>query len=335
LGHFSLQKDIDNHIVDLLREVQQINPEVLFFASPWSPPGWMKDSGTMCGGALLPQYIEVAARYYARAIQSYHDLGIPIYAMTLQNEPLMVHRRYPTCYQSWQDQSRLLKLLKAELVRLDLDTRLWIFDHNYNQAMTYPAMILKDPESYAALDGVAFHSYEGRVEQMGKLHAAYPEVDLYFTERSTFGARGIDEILQVFRHGCKSYNAWVTCLDDRQQPNAGPHPCSPTFLTVNRHDPDDVRPIAEYYLLGQISKFVQRGAHLVESDGGSTRTVTNAAFLNPDGTLVIVVVNQTRREQHFALFLPPVSGKDEQGAEQTVHASLPAKTVGTYLWQTN
>jgi glucosylceramidase len=322
LARFSMQKDLDYQIVDVLREVQQINPQVLFFASPWSPPGWMKDSGTMCGGRLLPEYFEVAARYYARAILGYRELGIPIYAMTLQNEPLMVHRRYPTCYMSWEDQNRLLKLLKAEWVRLGLDTRLWIFDHNFNEAMTYPARILQDPESYAALDGVAFHSYEGRVEQMGELHAAYPEVNLYFTERSTFGVHGIDEILQYFRHGAKSYNAWVTCLDDRQQPNAGPHPCSPTFLTVSRSDPDDVRQIAEYHLLGQLSKFVQRGAHLIESDYGSTRTVTNAAFANPDGTLVTVVVNQTRREQRFALVHP----------RGCARASLPGKTVATYLW---
>jgi glucosylceramidase len=251
--------------------------------------------------------------------------------MTLQNEPLMVHRRYPTCHMSWQDQSRLLKRVKAELVRRGLETRIWIFDHNFNQAMTYPASILQDPEAYAALDGVAFHSYEGRAEQMGELHAAYPEVDLYFTERSTFGVRGIDEILRYFRNGAKSYNAWVTCLDERQQPNAGPHPCSPTFLTVSRSDPDDVWPIAEYHLLGQLSKHIRRGARRVESTYGSARTVTSAAFRNPDGTLVIVVVNQTRREQRHTLVLRPAGGESAPWAG-SLRASLPGKTVATYLW---
>jgi glucosylceramidase len=274
----------------------------------------------------LPQYFEAAARYYARAIAGYRELGIAIYAMTLQNEPLMVHRRYPTCHLSWEDQNALLKLLKAEFVRLGLDTKLWIFDHNFNQAMTYPARILQDPESYAAQDGVAFHSYEGRVEQMGELHAAYPEVNLYFTERSTFGVGGIDEILQYFRHGAKSYNAWVTCLDDRQQPNAGPHHCSPTFLTVSRSDPDQVWTIPEYHLLGQLSKFVRRGARLVQSDYGAAHSVTSAAFRNPDGTLAVVVVNQTRREQPFALVVSQAS------STARLQASLPAQTVATYLW---
>jgi O-glycosyl hydrolase len=322
LEHFSLQKDIDYGILDLLHQVRRIAPEVLFFASPWSPPGWMKSGGSMCGGRLLPEYIEVAARYYALAVAAYQECGISLHAITLQNEPLMVHKGYPTCYLDWETHAALLKATRAEFDQRGIDTEIWIFDHNFNQAMAYPGRILQDPASYAATDGVALHSYEGRVAQMGELHEAYPEMDLYFTERSTFGTRGIDEILQYFRHWARSYNAWVTCLDDRQQPNAGPHPCSPTFVTVNHQDPNEVRYIAEYYMLGQISKFVQRGAVRIESDYGSSRTVTSGAFLNPDGTAVLVVVNQTRQDQHFSISLP----------EAWSEAVLPARTVATYIW---
>jgi glucosylceramidase len=276
----------------------------------------------MCGGRLLPQYVEVAARYYARAVAAYHEHGIPLHAITLQNEPLMVHRRYPTCYQEWQDHDALLKAVRAEFDRLEIATQIWIYDHNYNEALTYPGRILQDPASYAATDGVALHSYEGHPSQMGELHDAYPEMDLYFTERSTFGARGIEAILQVFRNWARSYNAWVTCLDDRQQPNAGPHACSPTFVTVNREDPNEVRYIAEYYLLGQISRFVRRGARRMASAGGSPQTVTQAAFLNPEGTAALVVVNQTRREQRFAITCGDV----------VAETTLPARTVATYTW---
>jgi glucosylceramidase len=322
LERFSIQKDIDYGIVDVIHQVRRINPNVLIFASPWSPPGWMKSGGSTCGGRLLPEYVDVAARYYAMAVQAYAGQGIPLHAITLQNEPLMVHKGYPTCYQSWEDQAALLRAVRAEFDRHGINTQIWIFDHNFNEAMTYPGRILHDPALYAATDGVAFHSYEGRPAQMGELHDAYPEKDLYFTERSTFGARGVDAILCYFRNWARSYNAWVTCLDDRQQPNAGPHPCSPTFVTVNRHDPDDVRYIAEYYLLGQISRFVRRGAVRVESPYGSPQTVTNAAFLNPDGTMALVAVNQTRREQRLTIALP--------GARCA--AILPAMTVATYTW---
>jgi glucosylceramidase len=264
LEHFNIHKDIDYGIIATIQEALRYNPELVIFASPWSPPGWIKSSGSMCGGRLLPQYYAVATRYYRKAIQAYEEQGILIYAFTLQNEPLMVHKGYPTCHFSWQEQNAFLKAIKDEFVRHDIQTKIWIFDHNFKDAMTYPAKILQDPASYAATDGVAFHSYEGRPLAMTALHDAYPEKDIFFTERSTWGTRGIDSILQYLRNWAKSYNAWVTCLDDRQQPNAGPHHCSPTFVMVNRDDPNDHWYIPDYYLLGKISSFVTRAAPRLE-----------------------------------------------------------------------
>jgi len=322
LGHFSIQKDIDCNVIDMIKQAVACNPEIVIFASPWSPPGWTKSSGSMCTGHLLPEYYAVAAAYYARAIQAYEEQGIPIHAFTLQNEPLMVHKGYPTCYMSWQEQNEFLKTVKAEFQRCRIGARIWIFDHNFEDAMRYPAHILQDAESYAATDGVAFHDYAGSPSQMTTLHEAFPDKELFLTEHSNFRARGIDRLLQYFRNWARSYNAWVTCLDDRQQPNPGPHPCSPTFVTVNRNDPNDCRYIAEYYLFGQVSKFVQRGAHRIESNYGTRDTVTNAAFLNPDGTTVLVVVNQTDQEQPFVM--------SAMGAQ--AHAVVPAGTVATYVW---
>jgi len=322
LEHFSIQKDIDCNIIGVIKEALEYNPDIKIFASPWSPPGWMKSSGSMCGGRLLPEHYEVAARYYRKAIQAYEEQGIPIYAFTLQNEPLMIHRGYPTCYIGWEEQNVFLKKVKAEFERHNIKAKIWVFDHNFKDAMTYPARILQDAESYAAVDGVAVHDYEGSPSEMTALHDAFPKKDLFLTERSNFRARGIDRILQYFRNWAKSYSAWVTCLDDRQQPNPGPHHCSPTFVMVNRNDANDYQYIPEYYLLGQVSKFVKRGARRIGSNYGSRRTVTNAAFLNPDGTTVLIVVNQTSKEQHFTIVFP--------GAQ--VSTAVPSKTVATYEW---
>ena len=110
--------------------------------------------------------------------------GIPIYAFTLQNEPLMVHRKYPTCKMTWQEQRDFLELVHKQFLAHDIQTRIWIFDHNFKDAMRYPAKILEDPEAYAAADGVAFHAYEGKVEQMGQSHDAFPGKDIFFTEYS-------------------------------------------------------------------------------------------------------------------------------------------------------
>ncbi len=322
LAHFSIQHDIDYHILDILREAQSINPAVKFFASPWSPPGWMKSEGQLGGGWLLPQYAAVAARYYRRAVQAYAAECVPIHALTLQNEPLMAHPGYPTCAFTWEEQSALLHHVHAEFSAHGLDTEIWIFDHNFSDVLDFAGSILADAPSYPMVDGVALHDYEGEPEQMGQLHDRFPAKDIYFTERSTWGAAGIDRILQYLRHWARSYTAWVTCLDDRQQPNAGPHPCDPTFVTVDRDDPERYHYIPEYYLLGQISRFVQRGARRIAGDYGSADTVTTAAFSNPDGSTVLVAVNQTAREQPFAALFP--------GGQ--VRAALPAETVGTFVW---
>ena len=322
LDNFSIQKDIDYDIIATIQKVLRINPKVKIFASPWSPPGWMKSRGSLCGGSLLHEYTPIAARYYRKAIEAYRQLGIEIYAITLQNEPLMVSKHYPTCKFTWQEQLEFLKIIKEEFTRHGITTKIWIFDHNFNKAMKYPAKILADPEGYAACDGVAFHAYEGNAHQMAKLHEAFPGKDLFFTEYSTWGAEGIDEILIYFRNWARSYNAWVFCLDDQGQPNAGPHPADPTFITVSHRNPEVYEYIPEYYLLGQITKFVQPGAHRVDSNYGSRRTVTNTAFLNPDGTLSLVVVNQTESPQIFQVTC----------VDKTFTATLPQKTVATYQW---
>jgi len=322
LARFGIAKDVEYGIIDLVQRAMAINSELKVFASPWSPPGWMKSRGSMCGGRLLRECYEVAARYYRMAVQAYAAYGIPIHAFTLQNEPLMAHRGYPTCRFTWDEERDFLKLVRREFDAHGLETEIWIFDHNFKDAMRYPARILQDPEAYGATDGVAYHAYEGRVQQMGAFHERFPEMPLYFTEYSTWRTSGIEKVLSYFRNGARSYNAWVTCLDDQRQPNAGPHHASPTFVTVSSSDPGSYWYIPEYYLLGQVSKFVQRGAFRVASDEGSARTITDAVFLNPDGRLVLIAVNQTNVARSFRVV----------AQEQQFMATVPDKTVATYRW---
>ncbi|MFO7696262.1 MAG: glycoside hydrolase family 30 beta sandwich domain-containing protein [Anaerolineae bacterium] len=322
LAHFSIQRDVDLHIVDLIREAMALNPDLRVFASTWSLPAWMKSGGSMCGGYLLREYYGVAARYYRRAIQEYGRLGIPIHAVTLQNEPGMIHRGYPTSYLGWAEELALLLEVRQEFERHGLDTHIWIFDHNFDEAMTYPGRILADPAGRHAADGVAFHDYEGKPTQMGMLSERYPDVGMFLTEHSTWGTAGMDRVLQYLRNGARSYNAWVTCLNDVQEPNPGPHGSSPTFVTVNRHDPNEVRYIPEYHLLAQFTRFVRRGARRIASNYGSRRTLTNAAFVNPEGDIVVVVVNQTLRQRPLTL----------AGPGWRAETTIPAKAVATLVW---
>jgi glucosylceramidase len=189
--------------------------------------------------------------------------------------------------------------------------------------MSYAGKILDDKEANELADGVAFHDYVGEPVEMSTLHNQYPDKDFYLTERSVWGTYGMDRIIQYFRNWCKCYVAWVTCLDENRQPNSGCHPADPTFVTYNPKVENSWYFIPEYWLVGQISKFIQRGAYRIESNYGSPRDVTNIAFENPDGSIVVIVINQTDEEKSFSV----------HHDDAFFNAIIPAKTVATYKWK--
>ncbi|WP_019637204.1 glycoside hydrolase family 30 protein [Paenibacillus fonticola] len=322
--HFSIQKDVDLGIVETVQQLLAIAPEVEIFASPWSPPAWMKTSGSLKRGSLKEgeEYTTALAKYYRLAIQAYQEQGIPIYAMTLQNEPLF-ETDYPSCYMPPERQRELALALRQELDRHGLTTELWIFDHNFSDAWDYVTPILNKGEGYAAVDGIALHDYKGSPEVMSELHAAYPHKPIYLTERSLWGTAGADRMAQYFRNYASSYNAWVTMLDSNISPHQWLGTPGPTMFIQDAIDVDRYWIIPEYYLLGQFTRFVEPEAFRVASDYGSHSTVTNVVFHNPDGSLIAVVINQSESEQEFRMLC--------EGWQFA--AKLPAKTVGTYRWQ--
>jgi len=323
LEHFSIQKDIDLSIIDTIRQLMDMAPDTLFFASPWSPPAWMKTGGSLKRGRLKEgaEYTEALARYYRKAIQAYREQGISIQGMTLQNEPLL-EIDYPSCHMSPERQRELAAALKREFNQHGLDTEIWIFDHNFSDVWTYVPPILNTAEGFAAVDGIALHDYDGEPEVMSEIHAAYPDKRIYLTERSLWGTRGADRMAQYFRNYAGSYNAWVTMLDSSIGTHQWLGTPGPTMFIQDAGEADCYWCTPEYYLLGQYTRFVKHGAVRIGSTYGSTASVTNVAFRNRDGGFAVVVINQNETEQPFRLLC--------QGRQFT--AVLPAKTVGTYCW---
>ena len=325
LAHFSIQKDIDYRITEYIKRVMAINPEVLIVASPWSPPAWMKDSGTMSGGSLLREYYPVAARYYRMAIEAYEALGIPIYAFTVQNEPLMDNGTYPTCRFSWEELRDFVKEVKKEFTAHGINARIWPVDHNFNMAMSYGARMLEDPEAFNAVDGFSFHDYLDEPTEMTTLHLRHPDKPMYLTERSVWGTSGVDRIIQYLRNWAKCYMAWVTCLDNNRQPNSGCHGADATFVVRDPEKAGDYYYIPEVNLIGQLSAFIQRGARRIECNYGSRNFVTAAAFLNLDHSLVLVAVNQDIWDKHIEI----------QCGDEQIKPRIPGRTVATFRWMNN
>ncbi len=322
--YFSIQQDMESGIVEMIQQLLSMAPDVKIFASSWSPPAWMKTSNSLKRGSLKEgsEYTVALARYYRMAIEAYKEQGIPIYAMTLQNEPLF-ETDYPSCYMSPERQKELAVLLGREFDKHDLDTKIWIFDHNFSDVWSYVTPILNDEEGYAVVDGIALHDYEGSPEVMSEIHAAYPDKPIYLTERSLWGTDGADRMAQYFRNYACSYNAWVTMLDSNIRPHQWLGTPGPTMVIQDASNANRYWLTPEYYLLGQYAKFVERGAHRVASNYGSKDTVTNVVFRNPDGHLIAVVINQSDSDQDFRILC--------EGRQLT--DQLPAKTVGTYRWK--
>jgi len=311
LNHFSIDKD-RAYILPVLKMALEENPALLFYASPWSPPGWMKTTGTMIGGQLKREHYGVYAEYFVRFIQSYAQEGIPIHAVTVQNEPGVDRSKetdakwhYPSCRWSGEDERDFIRdHLGPAFARAGLQTQIWTYDHNFNVKPTlygddpgieYPATVLRDADAARFVDGVAFHGYAGSADGMSEFAKRFPGVPLYFTEGSTFGARGALKIVDYFRNGASSYNAWVTMIDDKGGPNNGPFEASKTSITLDSGRMETQYHF-DYYMYGQFMKFIQRGAVRLgtASEAGAREAV---AFRNPDGTIVVIAVNPDGNQQ--------------------------------------
>jgi glucosylceramidase len=327
LDHFSIQKDIDYGIVGVLKEMLAVRPGILFFASPWSPPAWMKDNaqitGGLFGGSLRTEAIPTLAKYFRRFVEAYRDQGVPIYAVTLQNEPLATSPYMPTCLVDPSQEAQLVRAVKREFADAGLGTQTWIYDQNFDVGVDYARAVFRDPQALAAADGTAFHDYSGDPSAMTTLHALYPEKDIFFTEKTLWGVAGMDRAAQYFRNWARSYVSWVTMLDQDGLPNDGPNSEKPRrFVRSLSHVGDAYYPTPEFYLFALYSRFVLPGAMRVDSTYGSADTVTDVAFRNPDGTIVVVVMNQTAHPQDFVLV--------SEGNQ--VWASIDAKTSATFVW---
>jgi glucosylceramidase len=323
MARFSIQKDIDAGIIDVLKEMLVINPDVKFFGSVWSPPGWMKDSNTMLGGNLVSSNIPALAIYFRKFVEAYKAQGIPIYAVTLQNEPQHSQAQYPTCVISAAQEVELVKAVKAEFTAGALDTKIWVFDHNFDIGVAYSTTILSDPAAAAATDGVAWHDYGGLPTEMSTLHTAFPTKDIFFTEKTLWGVAGVERAAQYIRNWSKSYVSWLTMLDQASKPNNGPNTGKVRrFVKATTYAGAEYWPTAEHYLFGLYSKFVKRDAKRISSTVGTVATVTSVAFLNPDNSVVTVVMNQSATTQQFVLA--------SEGNQ--IWSQLPAKTAATYVW---
>ncbi len=335
LQQFSIEKD-RRYVLPVLQAARATNPQLLFFASPWSPPGWMKSGGSPIGGRLLPEHYAAYARYFVRFVQAYEREGIPIHAVTVQNEPGVDRAKdapkwhYPSCRWTGDEERNFIRdHLGPQFKAAGLTTQIWCYDHNFNVAPTpdgddpgiaYPRAVLSDADAAQYVAGVAFHGYAGKPDGMSLFLKEFPNRPVYFTEGSVFGLPGAQRLMSLLANGASSYNAWVTMIDDQGKPNNGPFRATNTLVMLQ------TSPLAadyrlDYFLYGQFMKFIERGAVRVEVTAPDAQCPA-IGFKNPDGKLVLVVVNLRNDNR-------PVAIEVEDSRARSV---LSPRSVTTIVW---
>ncbi len=334
LKRFSIDRD-RAYILPVLKIALEKNPELLFFASPWSPPGWMKTTGNMIGGELKPEYYAAYADYFVRFLQACETEGIPVHAVTVQNEPGVDRANkdpkwyYPSCHWSAEQERDFIRdHLGPAFRRAGLQTQIWCYDHNYNvepkedsDGLAHPRTILSDPDAAKFVSGVAFHHYEGQPSGMTQFHNEFPDKPVHFTEGSVFSIYAVHDLIERLRNWATSYNAWVTLLDDHGKPNNGPFPATSAILQLDSATLQ-MKELLEFNLYGHFMKFIKRGAVRIESTPGD-HEFNNIAFRNPDGTLVLVVVNTQDQAKAFSVRL----------GTHSFSTQLEPESASTFQWR--
>ena len=325
---------IDPHRATVLPTVKRalaINPQLKVMASPWSAPGWMKSSDSLVKGSLKPEAYDAFARYLGRYVGAMKEEGVPIFALTLQNEPHFEPDNYPGMRVDPPSRAAFIGgHLGPLLAREHPGTALFDWDHNWDEPQS-PAAVLGDPAAARYVRGVAWHCYAGNVGVQAQVHAQFPDKETWFTECS--GGRWAQDwaknlmfftrtlIIDTTRGWARGVLLWNLALDEKDGPHLGGCGDCRGVVTIDSRTGEVTRNV-EYYALAHASRFVRPGAQRIGSSE-ATGDLANVAFRNRDGSLALIVANGAATEQTFSVRL----------GKQSFRYTLPATSVATFAWR--
>ena len=345
---FELHEYDRRDLIPILKRILEINPSVRIVGSPWSCPKWMKineqtgepyDSWT--GGILDPKYYADYAEYFVRWVGEMEAEGIPIYAITIQNEPLN-RGNSMSLYMGWEQQRDFIRdHLGPEFESNDIDAKIWIFDHNYNydnipDQQGYPLHILADKEAAKYIDGSAWHNYGGRVTELDRIYEAHPDLDIFFSEASIgtwnydYSKCLVNDFASIFigtmNRGGRGVTLWNLILDDKGAPNR-PGGCRTCFGAIEISSKDysyaSLNRKSHYYNIVHCSKVVKQDAFRVATQESLPEGVQMTAFVNPDSSLAVVAVNRSEQQQDVVV----------RGAKREFTLTIPAGSIASARWE--
>jgi glucosylceramidase len=333
LTSFSVAHDEQYRIPLIKQAIAAAGGSLRLFVSPWSPPGWMKDNGSVIGGGKLkPGYDRSWANFYVKFIKAYEGKGIPIWGLSVQNEP-MARQKWESCIYTAEEERDFIKNYLGPVLASSgmSDKKLIAWDHNRDLLYQRASTILEDPGAAKYVWGIGFHWYETwtggpmQFENMRLVTKAFPDANLIFTEGCqekfnldsvknwSLGEKYGYSMVNDFNNGCVGWTDWNILLDEKGGPNHVGNFC---FAPVHA----DTRTgqlifTNAYYYIGHFSKFVHPGAKRIAASSNRAQLQTTA-FLNTDGSIAVVVLNTTGEKLPYRLIL---KGK-EAAAESMPHS---------------
>lgn len=318
LQHFSIDCDRGALIPMIQGAFQTAREPIKLLASPWSPPAWMKTNAKMThGGKLKLDCGETWAKYYCRYIREYERENIPIWGISVQNE-VEAAQTWESCLYSPEEERDFVRdHLGPALHREGLEQiRLLVFDHNRDHMLDHARVIYEDPLAARYVWGTAFHWYVGDwFENVQKLHDAYPEKQLLFTEGCqeggphlgewSLGERYARSMINDLNHWTVGWIDWNMVLDEKGGPNHVGNYCSAPIMIDTKTC--EILYQSSYYYIGHFSRYIRPGARRIAC-ASNTDVLETTAFLNADGQIAVVVLNRTSQAVPYSLHYEELSG---------------------------
>lgn len=338
LKYFSIEHDKAKRIPFIKAAQKVADNRIRLFASPWSPPAWMKSNHDMLyGGKLKPEYDQTWADYFAKYLKAFQEEGLPMWGITVQNEP-MATQIFESCIFTAEEERDFVKnYLGPTLEKNHLaDVRMMIWDHNRGIMYQRVQTIYEDPETSKYVWGTAFHWYVGNhYDNVQLVHDAFPEKHLIYTEGG-LGPGTLDQavtsnqwdnaehlatsIIQDLNHWTEGWVFWNLLLDDTGGPcHVGCHGLSPIMYDSRENK---LVYLNTYYVFGHFSRFIKPGAKRIAATSNNDDLLTTA-FLNPDGQVAVVILNVGNKPVQFRVW---TDGK-------AVKAVLPTQSIATFMFK--
>ncbi len=320
LASFDVAHDREFRIPLLRRVLETAGGEMTVYASPWSPPAFMKDNNNMLrGGKLLPAFNQAWALYFVRFIKAYEAEGIPLWGVTLQNEPMATQRWESCIYTAEEERDFLKNWLGPTLEKEGLgEKNIVVWDHNRDLMTHRAGVIFEDPEAARYAWGMGFHWYEPwsggdpMYDNVAEVRNSYPGENLLFTEgcADSFSPGGLfrwsnaerygSSMIHDFNNGTCGWTDWNILLDMQGGPNHVGNFC---FAPVHADlASGELIYTPSYYYIGHFSRFIRPGAVRVSATPSRSSLLTTS-FLNTDGTMATVVMNSGNQAVDYLLIV--------------------------------